>query len=279
MNPNQPKARMKQPVRTSTISWPMIAFGLPLRLYLPMPRPDDDGQRQRCKSADRVHHAGSGEIAIALAEAEVGAQRGEPTAAPGPVGEERIDERAQHERRDQERRVLPALGGRTGDDRQGRIHEDHLEQEDHHDRHVIGAALREEEPVLSEEAEGLAEQGDGVLGVQGRRSAQVADAADAAHLDAEADQPVGQHAHAVHHEVHHHGVVGVLGAAEARLHDGKAGLHEHDQEARNQGPDEVDRDLVLADLVHQVADASGPSSHRTQRRRRPCRSVRHRDRP
>ena len=88
-----------------------------------------------------------------------------------------------------------------------------------------------------------------VLGVQGRRAAQVGHAADAAHLDREADQPVRQHADAVHHEIHHHGVIGVLGAAQARLDDGKPGLHEHDQEAADQCPGEVDGDLVLADLV------------------------------
>src|SRR3954468_5090038 len=35
LKPNQPKARMKQPVSTITMSCPMIAFGLPLRVYLP----------------------------------------------------------------------------------------------------------------------------------------------------------------------------------------------------------------------------------------------------
>src|SRR6185503_4720818 len=35
LNPNQPKARIKQPVRTMTMSWPIIAFGLPWRVYLP----------------------------------------------------------------------------------------------------------------------------------------------------------------------------------------------------------------------------------------------------
>ena len=38
------------------------------------------------------------------------------------------------------------------------------------------------------------------------------------------------------------------------LHDGEAGLHEHDEEAGDQRPDEVDGDLVLADLVDDVGD-------------------------
>ena len=87
-----------------------------------------------------------------------------------------------------------------------------------------------------------------------RRVAQIGYRADAAHLNREADQPVGQHADAVHHEVHHHGVVGVLRAAQTGLDDGESGLHEHDQEAGDQGPDEVDGDLVLADLIGDVAD-------------------------
>ena len=39
LNPNQPKARMKQPVSTITMSWPGIALGLPSRVYLPMRGP------------------------------------------------------------------------------------------------------------------------------------------------------------------------------------------------------------------------------------------------
>src|SRR5262249_14787296 len=39
LKPNQPKARMKQPVRTSTMSCPMIAFDFPCRVYLPIRGP------------------------------------------------------------------------------------------------------------------------------------------------------------------------------------------------------------------------------------------------
>ena len=42
--------------------------------------------------------------------------------------------------------------------------------------------------------------------------------------------------------------------AQPGFDDGEAGLHEHDEEARDQRPHEVDRDLVLADLTHDVAD-------------------------
>ena len=43
---------------------------------------------------------------------------------------------------------------------------------------------------------------------------------------------------------------------EARLDDREAGLHEHDEEAADQRPGEVDGDLVLPDLIHEVARSS-----------------------
>ncbi len=61
-----------------------------------------------------------------------------------------------------------------GDDGQRRIHEDHLEQEDHHHADVVGSALRQEHAVLSEQAKGLAEQRDSIFGVQRRSAAQIA---------------------------------------------------------------------------------------------------------
>src|SRR5579884_3128243 len=36
LNPNHPKARMKQPIRTMVMSWPGMAFDDPSRLYLPI---------------------------------------------------------------------------------------------------------------------------------------------------------------------------------------------------------------------------------------------------
>jgi hypothetical protein len=54
----------------------------------------------------------------------------------------------------------------------------------------------------------------------------------AAHLNGEAAHPVGEQTKAIHHEVHHHDVVGVLGPAQSGFNNGKTGLHEHDQKAR-----------------------------------------------
>ncbi len=39
---------------------------------------------------------------------------------------------------------------------------------------------------------------------------------------------------------------------QARFHHGEARLHEHDQEAGDQRPDEVDGDLILPDLVGHI---------------------------
>ena len=44
----------------------------------------------------------------------------------------------------------------------------------------------------------------------------------------------------------------VLGAAQARFHQGESGLHEHDQEPRDQGPHEVDRDAVMPDRISEL---------------------------
>ena len=58
----------------------------------------------------------------------------------------------------------------------------------------------------------------------------------------------------VDHEVHAHGVRGVLRAGEAGLDHREAGLHEHDEEAADQRPHEVDGDLVVADGVHDLGE-------------------------
>ena len=39
LNPNQPNARMKQPIKTAEMSCPMIGLAEPSRLYLPMRGP------------------------------------------------------------------------------------------------------------------------------------------------------------------------------------------------------------------------------------------------
>ena len=74
----------------------------------------------------------------------------------------------------------------------------------------------------------------------------------AAEHEGEAADVEAEHAQRIDHEVHGHGVRGVLGAAQAGFHQREAGLHEHDQEAGDQRPHEVDRDAVVADGVRQL---------------------------
>ena len=47
-------------------------------------RSDDQCNCQRCEAADRVHHARSGEVAIALSESEIGAQAARASRRPTP---------------------------------------------------------------------------------------------------------------------------------------------------------------------------------------------------
>jgi hypothetical protein len=63
-------------------------------------------------------------------------------------------------------------------------------------------------------------------------------------LQREPDRPVGEHADAVHHEVHRERVSGILRARKAGLDHREAGLHEHHEEAGDERPHEVDRDRV-----------------------------------
>ena len=162
LNPNQPKARMKQPVRTMTMSCPGMALEEPSRLYLPMRGPTIKSQSQRGETTHRMHHPRAGKVGIAGAQSIIGSELREPSAAPRPVGEHGISDRAQEHGRDAEGDILPALGCGTGHDGQRRVHEDHLEQEQHHHADVIGRA-REEEPLSAPQAPVVSQQVNGEL--------------------------------------------------------------------------------------------------------------------
>ena len=75
----------------------------------------------------------------------------------------------------------------------------------------------------------------------------VAERADAAHLQGEADGPEAEDADRVDEEVHAHRVGDVLRAGQPGLDEREAGLHEHDEEAGEQGPDDVDRRLGVCE--------------------------------
>ncbi len=75
-----------------------------------------------------------------------------------------------------------------------------------------------------------------------------------AHLNGEAAKPVGEHADAIDHQVHHHGVVGIFCASKAGFEQGETELHEHHQVAGDERPDDVEGDFVLPDLIGEIAD-------------------------
>src|SRR6266853_4863689 len=125
-----------------------------------------------------MHHSRSREIRVTMAESEIRAEIGEPPAAPGPVREQWVGKSAHYEGRYDERRVLPALGNRAGHDGERGIHEDHLEQEQHHGEDVVGAAMHEEVAALSPQPEGLAKHVDDELAAEHRRTTQIRNRAD-----------------------------------------------------------------------------------------------------
>ena len=198
-----------------------------------------------------MHHRGAGEVHRAMTQGEVLAERGQPAAAPDPVGVKRIDEHGDEEGVGNEGLEGPAFGHGAGGDGGGGVHEDHLEQEQREDHRVVGHA-GQEEARRAENPELVAADVDGHLVGEHLRPAEAGHAADAAHLEGEAADPVTEHADAVDHEVHGHGVACVFGAGESGLGQGEAGLHEHDQEAADQRPDHVDGDAVVADHVGQL---------------------------
>ncbi len=114
--------------------------------------------------------------------------------------------------------------------------------------------MGEEISALPPQAERLAKKGYHEFTAKDGRIAEIGNTADATFLNRKSDQPVGQHAYAIHHEVHHHSVVSVLGPAQTGLDDRKSRLHKHDQKAGDQCPDEIDGNLVLADLVGDIAN-------------------------
>ncbi len=162
-----------------------------------------------CKThdtTDRVDHGRTCEV--------MEAHRGQPAAAPYPVAIHRIDEGRDDERVDQVRLELETLGHRSGHDRGGRGSKDHLEHE-------------------------VAIHGD-VVSVTAERELTPADEARLVRTVHECppDREVGERPHGHVEQILHHQVVRVLGPAEAGFHHREPCLHEEDQEAGHQHPDE-----------------------------------------
>ena len=214
------------------------------------PRPEQPGGRQGGHAAGHVHHRRAGVVEVPVAQAEVGAEVRQPAAAPDPATVDGVDEGAEQDREEAEADELPALGeGTRGDGRRG-VHEHHLEQEEDEDGGVVGVA-REEEALVAEEVERLAEEFEGEHLVEDVRAVEGEHGSPAAGHEAEADRPEAQHADAVDDEVHRHRVAGVLVAGQAGLDEREARLHEHDEEPAEQGPRHVQADLDQLDVLGQ----------------------------
>jgi hypothetical protein len=212
---------------------------------------EDNRPRESGDTSHHVHDRRSREVHVPMAEAEARAEVGEPAPAPHPVAEQGVDEHRHEEAVDEEGRPLPALGHRPRRDRDRGVHEHHLEEEEGEDAHVVDVAA-EEEALGAEEVEGLPEERHRVLAGEGSRSSERGHRPHSAHLEGEAADPVPEHADGIDHVVHRERVGGVLRAREARLHHRETRLHEHDEEAGEERPHDVDRDLVVPDGVHHL---------------------------
>jgi len=117
-----------------------------------------------------------------------------------------------------------------------------------------------QESFPSEQAKKLAGDSDANFVVQPSIAAHGADAAidealrisHSAKHQSKAAQVKPEHAHWVNHEVHCKSMAGVLGAAQTGFHHCEAALHEHDQEARDERPGEVDRYAVVTDRIRKL---------------------------
>ncbi len=150
---------------------------------------------------------------------------------------------------DHEGLELPALGHGAGDDSRRRIHEDHLEEEEQEDAHIVDPAAGEGEPFEPEER-----PSPGYLdfGVQDLGTAQGGDGPHAAEHERIPDQEIADHADGEDGEVGHHDVHGIALLGETRLHHGEPRLHEEDQDSPQEHPHEVDGYAVVPDLIGQV---------------------------
>src|SRR5690348_4085890 len=91
-----------------------------------------------------------------------------------------------------------------------------------------------------------------MLRSQTLQAAKISVSCSTSHLYGKAYEPVRQQTAAIHEEVHHVCVIGVLHPAQTRFNHSEPGLHKHDQEACDQCPDKVDSNLVLTDLIGDI---------------------------
>ena len=91
---------------------------------------EHDGTGQGGEAAHGVDDAGTGEVDVAEAEADAVTELGQPAAAPGQAGEQRVVERAAEQTPHDEALPLPPLRHRPRRDRGRGVHEGHHVEEE-----------------------------------------------------------------------------------------------------------------------------------------------------
>src|SRR5436190_2833155 len=162
---------------------------------------------------------------------------------PDPVGGDRVDQR-EGDAEDEVDPQLGPLGHGAPDDRQGDAGEDDLEQ--------VRACSRDRR---EERVRRLPDRQHCVD--RGREPVRADDAVPVAESDPEADQPVDERADPEDEDVLAGDVRGVLHPRQARLEEGEAGLHEHDQDRGDHDPDRVggDQEIRVAHLASTASSA------------------------
>ncbi len=106
-------------------------------------RAEHPGTDKGDRATGHVHHRGSGEVDVTVAQAPVVAHGREPAAAPDPVAKDGIEESAHAETVDDKGKKFPALRACTGRNDGRRVHEHHLEEKEGKDTRVKGAPPEE----------------------------------------------------------------------------------------------------------------------------------------
>src|SRR5262249_8244377 len=169
----------------------------------------------------------------------------EPPATPHPATIDRIHDRSDAQPIEHECAKLPTLSHRTGRNRSGRVHEYHLEQEQSEYSAVINAGAKEKafEP---DQIDRFAHKVEVVHAVEHSRTAaeRWVTAATTKH-ECKTAHIEAQHAERINHEVHGHRMGRVLRTAQTGFDESETSLHEHDEEASQQRPHDIDRDHIL----------------------------------
>ena len=92
-------------------------------------------------TALHMNHRGASKINVAMAQTEIRTQVRQPAIAPNPIPKDWIHDRADAAGVDHKGGEFPSLSRCAGRNRRGRIHEDHLEQEEREGGGIIADPL------------------------------------------------------------------------------------------------------------------------------------------